>query len=282
MLDDGAGRGAARIEFGDAFVSSVGIVDIVVGELLALHLTRGRNPEPRRRRAVEGGRLVRVLAVAQRLDQPPANGAIGGRRIGQVLGEPVRDRRIIGGGARKRLGGEPLTQGKGRRSLVRGHLRQHGGVILRLDYHGHVAVVLGRGAHHGRAADVDILDAGGVVGAARHRLLEGVEIDHEKVDRRDAVRFRRFPVRVVVPHREQAAMHFGMQRLHPPIHHLRKAGQVGHVANRQADIGERGLGPARRHEFDAAGRELAGKIGQSRLVRYGEKRAANGAQLIDH
>ncbi len=165
---------------------------------------------------------------------------------------------------------------------MRGHLRQHGGVILRLDHHGHVAVVLGCGAHHGRPADVDILDAGGVVGAARDRLLERIEIDHEQVDRRDAVRFRRLLVRVVVAHREQAAMHLGMQRLHPPVHHLRKAGQVGYVANGEPDIGERGLGAAGRHEFDAAGGELAGEIGQSRLVRYGEKRAANGAQLIDH
>ena len=81
MLDDGAGRGARRIELGDAFVSRVGIVDVVVGELLALHLARGGDAEALIRRAIERRRLVRVLAVAQRLDQPAAEGAIVGRGI---------------------------------------------------------------------------------------------------------------------------------------------------------------------------------------------------------
>ena len=45
VLDDGAGRGARRIELGDAFVGRVGVVDVVVGELLALHLPRGGDAE---------------------------------------------------------------------------------------------------------------------------------------------------------------------------------------------------------------------------------------------
>ena len=34
-----------RIELGDAFVGRVGVVDVVVGELLALQLARGRDAE---------------------------------------------------------------------------------------------------------------------------------------------------------------------------------------------------------------------------------------------
>ena len=41
VLDDGAGGGAAGVELGDAFVGRVGVVDVVVGELLALELPRG-------------------------------------------------------------------------------------------------------------------------------------------------------------------------------------------------------------------------------------------------
>ena len=44
VLDDGASRGARRIEFGDAFVGRVGVVDIVVGKLLALRLARLATP----------------------------------------------------------------------------------------------------------------------------------------------------------------------------------------------------------------------------------------------
>ena len=76
VLDDGASRRARRIELGDAFVSGVGVVDVVVGELLALRLPRGGDAETRVRRAIERRRLMRVLAVAQRLDQPAAEGAI--------------------------------------------------------------------------------------------------------------------------------------------------------------------------------------------------------------
>ena len=36
---------ALGIEFGDAFIGRVGVVDVVVGELLALHLPRGGDAE---------------------------------------------------------------------------------------------------------------------------------------------------------------------------------------------------------------------------------------------
>ena len=72
VLDDGAGGGALRIELGDAFIGRVGVVDVVVGELLALHLPRGGDTCAHIRRAIECRRLVRVLAIAQRLGQPAA------------------------------------------------------------------------------------------------------------------------------------------------------------------------------------------------------------------
>ena len=46
MLDDDAGRGARRIEFGDAFVGRIGVVDVVVGQFLALQLPRGGDARP--------------------------------------------------------------------------------------------------------------------------------------------------------------------------------------------------------------------------------------------
>ncbi len=100
VLDDDAGRGAARIELGDAFIGRVGVVDVVVGQFLALHLPRGGNAEALAGRAIERRALVRVLAIAQRLNQLAAEGAIVGRAVVQRVGEPVGDRRVIGGGAR--------------------------------------------------------------------------------------------------------------------------------------------------------------------------------------
>ena len=64
VLDDDDGRRVRRIELGDAFIGRVGVVDVVVGELLALHLPGRGDAGARLGRAVERGRLMRVLAVA--------------------------------------------------------------------------------------------------------------------------------------------------------------------------------------------------------------------------
>jgi hypothetical protein len=64
VLDDGNRCGSSGIELGHALVSRVGIVQIVVGKLLALHLARGGDAGPLLRRSVECRLLVRVLSVA--------------------------------------------------------------------------------------------------------------------------------------------------------------------------------------------------------------------------
>ena len=68
MFDDDAGRGALRIKFADALIGGIGIVDVVVGQLLALQLPRGGDAGPLVGRTIERGRLVRVLAITQGLD----------------------------------------------------------------------------------------------------------------------------------------------------------------------------------------------------------------------
>ena len=223
MLDDGAGRGAARIELGDAFIGRVGVVDVVVGELLALHLPRGGDAEALAGRAIERRALVRVLAIAQRLDQLAAEGAVVGRAVVQRVGEPVGDRRVIGGGARIGLGGELLAQRERGHAGVLGELGEHGGVVGGLDHDRDVGVVLGGGADHRRAADVDVLDAVVESRALRDGRLERIEIDHQQIDRPDAVRVHRGGVLRVVADRQQAAMHLRVQRLDPAVHHLRES-----------------------------------------------------------
>ena len=69
VLDDGDGGGSAGSNSATQLEGGVGVVDVVVGELLALHLPRRGDARPLLGRAIEGGRLVRVLAVAQRLRQ---------------------------------------------------------------------------------------------------------------------------------------------------------------------------------------------------------------------
>ncbi len=90
-------------------------------------------------------------------------------------------------------------------------------------------MVLGRRADHRRAADVDILDDLVARGAARDRRLERVEVDDDEIDRSDPVLVHRRFVLVIVADPEQAAVNLGVKGLHPPVHHLRKAGKFTNV-----------------------------------------------------
>ena len=88
MFDDGAGRGLTG-EFGHQFVSRIGIVDVVVGELLALHLACARNAEAALGRAIEGGSLMRILAIAQRFDQAATERPEGRGVVAELGCKPV-------------------------------------------------------------------------------------------------------------------------------------------------------------------------------------------------
>src|SRR5205814_4305053 len=80
LMEIGAERYAARVgvlddrdrrfgEFSYQLEGGVGVRVVVVGQLLALQLPRGRDPGPLVAGAVERRLLVRVLAVAGFLDQ---------------------------------------------------------------------------------------------------------------------------------------------------------------------------------------------------------------------
>ena len=137
---------------------------------------------------VEGRGLVGILAVAQALlgDQAEAEA------LGQVLGclahlpgHPGGDGGVVGGGALEgRQGAGPAilqAPGPGLQLL------QEGVVLAGIREHGDRGVVLGGGADHAGAADIDLLDA---VLEADAGLgdggLEGIEVHHHQVDGRDA------------------------------------------------------------------------------------------------
>ncbi|GMA79181.1 hypothetical protein GCM10025880_55980 [Methylorubrum aminovorans] len=143
-------------------------------------------------------------------------------------------------------------------------------------------MVLGRRADHGRAADIDVLDAVVIGLAGLQRLLERVEVDHEQVDSADPVGSERRLVLGVVAHREKAAMNRRMQRLHPSVHHLGKAGQLGHLFHGEARLGQRAVGAAGRDQFDAPPAQRRGEVGEPGLVRDGEKGAGDPDLVARH
>ncbi len=105
------------------------------------------------------------------------------------------------------------------------------------------------------------------------RLLEGIEVDHDQVDRRDAVSLGLAAVLLVVAEEKKAAVDLGVQRLHPAVEHLGKAGQVRDVADFQPGAAQGGGGAAGGDERVAGGDQAPGEIDQAGFVRDGEKRA---------
>ena len=273
VLDDGDGR-ARRIELGDQLIGGIGVVDIVVGERLALDLAGRSDAGPLFAGEVERGLLVRVLAIAQPLAEPAGKASPGGDGFADLSGEPARDGRVIGGGAGEGLGGETAAELEGGCSFVFVEGGDERAVVVRIDDDRDMTVVLGGGANHRRPADVDVLDGGGVVGAGGDGRLEGIEVADEEVDRGNRMSRHRRCMGGLVADAEKAAVDRRMEGLNPAVHDLGKAGHLGDIANGEPGPGECGVGAAGRDDLDAAPGERLGEVGQAGLVEDGDQRAA--------
>ena len=184
MLDDGDGRHLG-VELADELERCIRVVDVVVGEFLALQLTGSGDADLASIGYVKRRRLMCVLAVAQRLPEPAAEGSPLGRFGLEFCREPVADRRVIRGRARERLGREFFAKRQRRCAVVRRNFRKQTVVVLGLDDDRDALMVLCRCADHRRPADVDVLDALFVAGSLQNRRLEGIEIYDQQIDRRN-------------------------------------------------------------------------------------------------
>ena len=278
MLDDGAGRPVAT-KLADQFERRVRVVDIVVGQLLALQQRRRGHAGTLFAAGIERRCLVRVLAVAHDVDEPAAEGAVPWRLELEFPGKPSRDRCVIGSSPRESQRRKLAPQSQRNRAAMALQRLDHPAVVLGVGDGGDIGMVLGRRADHCRPADVDVLDNRRRIGAAGCCLFERVEVDHGQIDLGDLVHLHCGPVLLVVTDREQAAMHARMQRLDPAIHDFRKSGQVGNVANRKARRFKCRPGTAGRNQLHAEVGEITGEIHQPGLVGNRQKRAADLHQI---
>ena len=136
-------------------------------------------------------------------------------------------------------------------------------------------MVLGGGPDHRRPADVDLLDQlidrdPGTLECGRER----VQVHHHELERRDAGAQQLMAVIGEAPIGQQPTVDARVQGLDPAVEHLRAAGHGRHVGHRQSGVAQRLRGPARRDELEAAGDEPAAQVGEARLVRHGQQRAA--------
>ncbi|MNN21916.1 hypothetical protein D3C81_1352530 [compost metagenome] len=130
---------------------------------------------------------------------------------------------------------------RGAAALV--HFSQDARVVDRVDHDrdaaGFGAVVLGRRAQHGRAADVDVLDR---VGERAVRLGDGfterIQVDHQHVDAIDARCLDGVHVLGAVATGQEAAVNLGVQRLDAAIQNFRRTRVGGHFGDGQAGVGQ--------------------------------------------
>jgi hypothetical protein len=189
--------------------------------------------------------------------------------------EIVADVAVVLRGVGESLFRQVEAGGIGQRTAVGLHLGNQRRVVGRVGDDGDMAVVLGRGAHHRRTADVDVLD--GVVEGVRlrHRGDEGIQVDAYQVDVAHAMLVHRRDMFGQVAARQDAAVHLGMQRLDPAVEHFRKAGVFADVDHRQTGVAQRLGGAAGGEQFDAGVGERAGEIDQAGFIRHGEQGTLN-------
>ena len=140
------------------------IRNVVIGQSLTLQLNGSghRAHLGPASASIEGGTLMRVFSVAKPL--PAFQGEVAGfghdYRGALVIpsAQPIGHGSIVGGGMGKGPGGEAVAKGKVRRAVLRLEGFEHPVVIPGIGHHRHPRVILGRGTHHGRTTDIDVLN----------------------------------------------------------------------------------------------------------------------------
>ena len=160
---------------------------------------------------------MRVLAVAQGLHPRAAERRVRWKAFAGHVAHPGRDRRVVGGGARIGLGGEPASEGERRLSVVGVQVGEHRIHVVAVDAHGDEGVVLGRRADHRGPANIDV--APGLLHCYirfRNGLLEGIQIHHHHVDGHSAGSFEIILVGIVVGLGKKPEVNLEIQRFHEP------------------------------------------------------------------
>ena len=224
---------------------------------------------------VDRGSLVRVLAVRQVGDLAERERQL--LREPLVAREPRRDRRLVGGTRRERLGGERAARLE-RHLAVLAKLAQHDLVLARVGDHGDVREVLRGRAQHRRAADVDHLDRL-VLGRPdpRGERRERIEVDADDVERLDPLVGELLDVVFAVALGEDAGVDRRVERLDAAAEHLRRTGHVLDLGDGQPLLGEELRGAARRDELEPELVQAAREVVDALLLVDGDQGAGHSS-----
>ena len=138
---------------------------------------------------------------------------------------------------------------------------QHGRVVCGIDEHDDGGKILGGGANHRRATNVDLLQR------VHQRDIglcdcfgERVEVDGDKIDRADAVLLHLCDVGGIFASGKNAAVDAGMEGLDAAIQYLRKAGQGLDMLRGDAGAGQEAVRAAGGVDFPSEVSQAAREI----------------------
>ena len=229
-----------------------------------------------------------VLTVAERLDLLECDRQGGRVRIGRSgqagfvrqrdpdrghpVGQDRGDAGVVGGGVAERLDGQGGAQSRSDAPLPVD--RAENRVVSRRRRHdGHVDVVLGRRPHQRRPADIDLLDEF-VERDARSSGGRGerIEVDDDELERGDRHGQELASVVGHSPIGEDPGVDPRVERLHPPIEHLREAGHVRHLGHRQTGFAKDPCRATGGDELETRPHQPGRECCETRLVRDGQER----------
>ena len=141
-------------------------------------------------------------------------------------------------------------------------------------------MVLGGGADHRGAADVDVLDDLVLARPRGHRLPEGVEVDDDQIEGRHTEVLELGQVIRLARVREQAGVHHRVQGLHATLEALRKTGELLDARHGQSETSDQGCRAPRGDELHARIGQAADEVLQAGLVEDRDEGATHGANVL--
>ena len=217
--------------------------------------------------SIQSGALVWVLAVTQRLRQRSLQNQ---HRRQCRRGFPQRQRGLNRTSRRGRRGAKNFDQMGGDRGIVGRRAGEHarrqlaperrgriafgfdlGGdlrVVVRVHHHSDILMIFRGAAEQGRSTDVDVFNRFRQRDVRfRHRLLEGIKIHHDQINRTDAVLFNGGFVFRIAPDVKQSTMDFRVECFHAAIEHFGKSSVFAQFDQRHAGLAQDPGGAAGGH-----------------------------------
>ena len=175
------------------------------------------------------------------------------------------------------LGGQHATLGRSEAPLVKGVLQVL--VLCRGGEDGHAGMVLGGSPHHGRPADVDLLDAVVETGSRGNGLGERVQVAHDEVEGLHTEFGELVAVGVQSAIGKDSGMDARVERLDPSIQTFGESGDGAHLGDLETGVGE-GLGrrPGR-DDVHTCLVEHGGKLFDAGLVEDGHQGTTDGLTI---